>query len=85
MFKATLIYKNGNKVTVKIPFMLQFIDFAPINCISSGIEEFTALTPDNIINEGGFTEVSPLETNMVMFELTQVGLHNIGDLIYEEI
>lgn len=88
MIRATLIYKNGKKVIVIIPKMVQFIDVAPNDTITSGVEEFVDLTPDNIIDEGGFTTAKLLGVNKIRFELCGnkpgFGIDD-RDLYYEEI
>jgi hypothetical protein len=88
MIRATLTYKNGNKVTVIIPKMVQFIDVSPNDLISSGVEEFVDLTPDSIIRKGGFTEVEELKPLIIRFELcgNMPGFGtNDKNLYYEEI
>lgn len=70
MYYATLIFKNGNKLTVTIPKMVQFIDVPAANLtMTSGAEEFVDLTPGNIIDKGGFSNVTESKSHKIRFEL----------------
>ncbi len=58
MYTAILNRKNGGKITKHISKLLSFIDIDEIDqSANPNFEKFIDLTPDNIINKGGFTIV----------------------------
>lgn len=87
MYTAILNRKNGGKITKHIPKLVSFIDIDEIDQSAKfDLEEFTDLTPDNIINKGGFTKVGGLNYKRTRFELVDHILKYSGTtLIYKEI
>ncbi len=85
MYKAILKRKNGQLVMKNIASVLLFIDLSFIeDRIHTPIEEFTDLTPDNIINIGGFTNIEIKNYRKIRFELIDQILDD-NQLIYKEI
>ena len=87
MYKAILKRKNGEIRTKNVSSVLSYIDLFFIeDRIHTPIEEFTDLTPDNIINVGGFTNVEMKNYRKIRFELIdQISEYQGIKLIYKEI
>ncbi len=87
MYTAILNRKNGGKITKHISKALSFIDIDQIdNSANPNFQKYIDLTPDNIINKGGFTTVGGCDYKKTRFELVDQILKYSGTiLIYEEI
>lgn len=88
MYIAILKRKNGLEITKHISRIISYIDIEETdNQLNLNIEEYIDLTPDNIINKGGFSEVIELKMKRTRFILsTNVSLDSLcTKLIYKEL
>jgi len=81
-YRAILMWKNGQQTEMATSKILQYIDVIaypePFKC-----EEFIELTPDNIIDKGGFTKLFYANTPKIRFQLYGE-LPGIDRLYYKE-
>ena len=72
MYKAILKRKNGQKIIYNTPFIHSHINYIENDKnIKINLETMIDLTPDNIINEGRFTQVKELKEKKLTFELVK--------------
>lgn len=86
---AVLKFNNGSQKIWEVgdlPLSLYFAKEPNIDKIKYEIEEFTELTPDNIINKGGFTTVLfiPPEKIEFIFKYSIINLDGSEVGYYEE-
>lgn len=81
MYRAILQRKNGNIINHFIKDRRKYIY---ISLAHSGIpiEEYTELTPDNIINKGGFSQIKLPNIKQITFEFIS---REVDGLHYQEI
>ncbi len=81
MYKAILQRKNGNIINHVISDMRKYI-YISLALSGTPVEEYTELTPDNIINKGGFTKIQPPNIKQLTFEFIS---REVDGLHYQEI
>ncbi len=85
MYKAILQRKNGNIFHIFIPKILSYIRYDNPKFIGKDIEEYIELNPNNIIDKGGFTEITPAkETSMIFYLHFQKSSKYEDELYYNE-
>ncbi len=87
MYQAILKKRNGKQITKYISKILSFINIDETDHSANyDLEEFTELTPDNLINKGGFTIIRACNHKIIRFELIdKISCYTGIKLIYKEV